>query len=584
MSLNPLCRWAATAALGTLVACGGGADEPSSPPSGDSTERAGELAVEVAVPRFEDVTAASGLEVSHATGAAGTYPMPAVMGGGVCSFDAEGDGDLDLFFVGGRPGAGGSEHQLFLQEEPWRFVDVSEGSGLAGSGWGMGCAVADVDLDGDADLFVTTEGSDALFLNETRDGSRPTFRDSSRAFGLVQGGWSASASFADFDRDGYPDLYVTRYVDFDPKRECAEGGRADFCGPARFDGLPDLLYMNRAGRSFEEVSASAGISLLRYRGLGVKVADFDDDGWLDLYVANDSDPNQLWRNAGDGTFTDEALFVGLAFNRFGVGEAGMGVALGDSDSDGDLDVFVSHLVEETNTLYENRGEAGFEDITSTSGLGLPSVGLTGFGTAFLDVDADGDLDLALANGAVKRRVEVLSERADWFFREYAEPNLLFVNDGAGHFVDVSARSGSFGEELEVSRGLLPVDLDEDGDLDLVLTNLEGPARLYRNDSENMGSWLSAKVLTAEGSPAVGAKVTVHAGDRSWVHVLSEPGGYLSGGEARLYVGLGSAQAVDSIEVRWPDGTRESFPGGATNRALVLRRGQAADSGASGGRQ
>ena len=433
----------------------------------------------------------------------------------------------------------------------------------------MGCAVADLDNDGDLDVYVTNWGPDSLYLNR----GNGTFRNATQAFGAATGGWSTSAAFLDFDRDGFLDLFVTRYVAFDPDRRCAQqGGRRDYCGPTVFPGVADVLLRNVGGQRFENVSAAAGITDVEDAGLGVVAADLDDDGWIDLYVANDADPNNLWLNQRDGTFVDDAVLLGAAFNRFGTGEAGMGVTAGDADEDGDLDLFVTHLITETNTYYRNLALPGFEDATSSVRLGTDSLDLTGFGTAFFDADLDGDLDLAVANGAVKRRPERLGGATGWRWSDYVEPNLLFVNLG-GDFERVASESPTFGRHLEVSRALLPADLDRDGDLDLVVTNIEGPTRLYRNESELL-HWLEVELVDPElGREAIGARVSIETPSGTRVRHAIPPGGYLSAASGRIHLGLGHETEVIGFLVRWPDGSMERFAGTKeVDRPIALRKG------------
>jgi hypothetical protein len=573
----------AVAVVCGLLACGGErpAESRGTPDARDAASRSSDV---VGID-FEDATAELGIDFVHSSGSEGDYPMPAIMGGGLAVFDYDGDDDLDLYFVqgGDRFSAEGAPsgigNALFRQEPDGRFVEVGAEAGVDDRGYGMGAAVGDVDGDGDLDLFVTNYGPDVLLRNDG-DGS---FTDVTRQAGVGDPGWSASATFLDYDRDGRLDLYVTRYVAFDADRECAlEGGRLDYCGPAQFPGVRDLLYHNEGDGRFREVGRRAGIAATELRGLGVIAADIDGDGWVDVYVANDSDPNNLWINRRDGTFVDDAVLLGVAYNRFGVGEAGMGLGYGDADADGDFDLFVTHLIEETNTYYENLseslGELGFEDRTATVGLGIPSVPFTGFGTALVDLDLDGDLDAPVAQGAVKHRPAALATRADWFWNDYAEPSLLFVNlgavgGGAGRFA--VAASGDLGAVVEISRGLFPADLDADGDLDLVVTNIEGPARVYRNPTRRGGegpSWLEVRPFDAAGGETPGAIVVLHIGAERLLADARPAGSYLAGGHARVHFGLGERTSVDAVEVRWPNGEREQFPGGAVDRVLVVRRG------------
>jgi len=527
-----------------------------------------------------------GVDFVHHSGAAGAYLMPEIMAGGVAVFDFDGDDHLDLYFVQSgdavpAPGqaAHGAPDRLYRNQGDGTFRDVSEGSGLGDGGYGMGAAVGDIDNDGDLDLYVTNYGPDRLYRNDG-DG---TVTDVTAAWGVGDPGWSASATFCDFDRDGFLDLYVTRYLAFDPARECAQqGGRRDYCGPTVFPGVHDLLYRGDRGRRFVDVSVAAGIASVEDAGLGVVCEDLDDDGWPDFYVANDADPNNLWINQRDGTFVDDAMLLGAAFNRWGTAEAGMGVAAADADGDRDLDLLVTNLIEETNTFYRYLGAAGFEDATAAAGLAVGSMDLTGFGVAFFDLDNDSDLDAAVVNGAVKRRPSPWYPAAIGFWSDYAEPNLLLTNAGDGTFTEVAA--GAFTSAAAVGRALVAADLDGDGDLDLVTTTLDGPARIYRNDGGNASSWLAlAAVDPALRRDAVGARVTILLGGRRLVRHASPAGGYLTGSPARIHVGLGEVEAVDGFLVRWPDGEEEAFPGGPARRAARLVRGQGKKLAAGDGR-
>ena len=593
--------------IGLLSALASGCSPPSDPESGltDPTSVAGPAAAAAAI-RFVDIAAESGIDFIYRSGTDSAYPMPAVMGGGIAVFDADGDGDLDLYLI--APVPGGS--RFYLQRDDGRFTDATTVAGLDGNG--MGAAAGDLDNDGDIDLYVTRVGPDRLLLN---DGSG-VFADRSAAWGAATPGWSSSAALLDFDRDGYLDVYVARYVAFDPERVCSQhGGRRDFCGPTEFEGLSDVLLHNRGGAGFEDVSASAGISTVTDAGLGVVAADFDHNGEMDLYVANDADPNNLWVNQGDGSFVDEGVLQGSAFNRWGNSEAGMGIATGDADLDLDLDLFVTHLITETNTYYRNLMLPGFEDATIDSDLGATSLDLTGFGAAFFDADNDGDLDLAVANGAVKRRPSALTppggvgtttapgnpggalqrhprtspgarHRAPgWhagvppaFWSDYVEPNLFLINN-AGRFTDASSEPPW--TDLGLSRALVPADLDRDGDLDLVIANLDGPPQVLRNltiDSADAAptsaNWVQIRALDPRlRRDAIGARITVHtARGPRLVHVLP-PGSYLSAGPATVHLGLGAADAVESFDVVWPDGLAESFDGAAANQVVELVRGE-----------
>ena len=526
--------------------------------------------------RFVDVTAESGIDYVLPSGTDSSYPMPAVMGGGLAVFDADGDGDLDIYVV--APAAGGN--RFYLQQEDGGFTDATTAAGLEGDG--MGCAVGDLDNDGDLDLYLTRVGPDRLFLND----GRGVFADRSVAWNAAVPGWSSSAALLDYDRDGYLDLYVARYVAFDPARVCSQhGGRRDFCGPTEFEGLSDVLLHNLGGTGFEDVSAAAGITAVEDAGLGVVAADFDHDGEVDIYVANDADPNNLWIHEGGGRFLDDGVLQGAAFNRWGNSEAGMGIAAGDADLDLDLDLFVTHLITETNTYYRNLMLPGFEDATIDTELGAASLDLTGFGAAFFDADNDGDLDLAVANGAVKRRPSALTAPGGagappTFWSEYAEPNLLLVNE-EGRFADASVQPPW--TELALSRALVPADLDRDGDLDLVIANLDGAPRILRNltidagaasDEPTAANWLRVRAFdTRLDREAIGARITVRTPDGPRLLHALPPGSYLSAGPSTAHVGLGAADAVEGFDVVWPDGLVEGFDGAAANQVVTLVRGE-----------
>ncbi|MXX62724.1 MAG: CRTAC1 family protein [Holophagales bacterium] len=546
----------------------------SSPPdAGRGTAEVPGASLAAPVVRFVDVTAESGIDYILPSGTDSTYPMPAVMGGGLAVFDADGDADLDLYIIAPAPGG----NRFYLQQEGGVFTNATAAAGLEGDG--MGCAVGDLDNDGDLDLYLTRVGPDRLFVND----GKGVFADRSEAWNVAVPGWSSSAALLDYDRDGYLDVYIARYVAFDAARVCSQhGGRRDFCGPTEFEGLSDVLLHNLGGTGFEDVSAAAGITAVDDAGLGVVAADFDHDGEVDIYVANDADPNNLWIHQGSGRFLDDGVLQGSAFNRWGNSEAGMGIAVGDADLDQDLDLFVTHLITETNTYYRNLMLPGFEDATIDTELGAASLDLTGFGTAFFDADNDGDLDLAVANGAVKRRPSALATTGDAtaFWSDYVEPNLLLLNE-EGRFVDASALAPW--TQLSLSRALVPADLDRDGDLDLVIANLDGPLQLLRNltidpgagdTNANTSNWLQIRAFDSRlRRVAIGARITVQTPEGArLVHALP-PGSYLSGGPATAHLGLGASGGVQGFEVVWPDGLAERFPGAAANQVVQLIRGE-----------
>ncbi|MCC7020673.1 MAG: CRTAC1 family protein [Ardenticatenales bacterium] len=539
-------------------------------------------------PWFVDIAPSANVPFAYHTGATGRLWMPEVMGGGVALFDYDADGDLDLYFTNGNDrlpqavdaaeGAGPTD-RLYRRDPDGRYTDVTAAAHIADNGYGMGVAAADYDNDGHVDLYVAAFGPDHLLHNQG-DG---TFADVSASAGITETQWSSAAAWLDYDRDGWLDLYVARYIAWRPDVPCQDrDGNADYCGPAAFADVRDMLWHNEGGARFTDATERAGIDRVTYAGLGVTVDDFDDDGWPDLFVANDGDPNVLWRNRGDGTFDNVAVPWGAAYNLTGEAEAGMGVVADDLTGDGQSDVVVTHLHAETNTFYARRtAGAGFDDLTLPSGLGLPSYPLTGFGIAAFDAELDGDLDIAIANGRVHRSLPALpgaAPAAPW--DALAEPKLLQMNDGTGRFdtLDIHHANddGSCGlcADIDIARGLAPGDLDSDGDLDLVVANIESPARLYDNRAPRQGHWLAVRAVDPRlKRDAIGARVIVDAGGRRHRRFVRTSGSYQSSVPATVHVGLGVATAVDGIAIWWPDGLEESFEVDCVDCAVELRRGE-----------
>jgi len=548
-SAGGACRRLAAMAL---VVCAGACDR--TPADREQTER-----------WLTDVTVSAGLDFTHVTGATGTLALPEIMGGGVGLLDADGDGDLDVYLV-----SSGSANKLFIQGPDGRFTDATAVSGLGDTGFGMGVAVGDVNDDGAVDVYVTNLGPDVLYLGRG-DG---TFIDGTAAAGIDVPAWSCSAALFDYDRDGDLDLFVTQYVRFDPDRVCySKASLADYCGPKVFEPLPDVLLRNDAGGTFTDVSVASGIATRAAAGLGVVCDDFDDDGWPDLYVANDAYANHLWLNRHDGTFEESAVVRGAAYNVLGQAEAGMGVVAADLDGDATIDLFVTHLSRETNTLYR-RVDGGFMDVTGTCGLGCDSRPFTGFGVAATDLDADGDLDLLVANGRVNLLEPMRGALQPSPWNQLAEPNLCFLNTGRGRFEPAGDRARAFTAPLEITRGLAVGDLDGDGDEDVVVVNVGGRARLYRNDAPPRGRRLAVRPIDpALRREPIGARVTVTLGQLRLVGTVHQAESYLSSREPVVRFGLGPVERVDCIDVRWPDGAIERFDGtDRLDRTLDLRRG------------
>ena len=523
---------------------------------------------------FTEITEQVGIDFKHESGVTGEFHLPEIMGAGAALFDFDGDTDLDIYLTNGNrtvPAMAWADaplNRLYRQEPDGTFVDVTAQSGLGDGGYGMGVAIGDIDNDGDLDVYVCNVGIDRLYRNEG-DG---TFRNVAAG----ADGWSSSAAFFDFDLDGHLDIYIARYVDYEPDSPCFDtAGRRDYCSPLVFTPARDVLLHNDGGGTFSDVSGPAGFSATAAAGLGVVCEDFNNDGWPDVYVANDGYPNNLWLNQGGGVFRDDGLLLGAAYNLQGEEEAGMGVTAGDLDNDGDPDLFMTHLGRESNTLLRNLGGSrGFTDVTGQCGLGPSSMPYTGFGTAALDVELDGDLDLVVANGRVFRRDPVAGTLLPPPWDVYAEFNLLYLNDGSGAFTLLGPPAASLCRPLEVSRGLAVGDVDGDGDLDVLLSNVHGPARLYRNDAPRQGHWLAVRAVDPRlGRDAIGARICVTAGGRRLYRTISGSFGYISSSQLRSHFGLGDAVEVSKIEVRWPDGRRESFRGVKADRAVVLIRGE-----------
>ena len=527
---------------------------------------------------FPDISHSAGIDFVHDAGLDGSYFMPESIGAGLALFDHDGDGDLDIYLVNGGP-HGDSEgpesvNRLYSQTADGRFVDRTEESGLGNSGYGMGTALGDIDNDGDLDLFVSNYGADALYRNE--GGGR--FSDITSAYGITGSAWSTSACFLDYDSDGWLDLYVAHYVHDRPARDCTDSaGRREYCGPMTYRGVPDTLWRNEGGNGFSDSSESSGIATGAGRGLGVVSADFTGDGLPDIFVANDGEANNLWVGVGSGRFEDQALMMGVAYNTFGKPEASMGIALGDVNGDLKLDLYVTHLVRETNTLYTAAG-AGMQDSTALTGSGAESMPYTGFGTAFFDADHDGDLDLAVANGRVTRGEEDPPGLdgmgpGQRFAAEYGEPNLLYTNGGDGRLANHCSEAGDFCRNSGVSRGLAVGDIDDDGDLDIVVSNGHGPARMYRNDLSESPNWLKVRAVDPElNRDAIGAVVEVRAGARHMVRPVTHCYSYLTSSEAEVHFGLGEADGAESIRVTWPDGSAESFGPFRSGQTVTLERG------------
>ena len=545
-----------------------------------STEASGESS-----PLFVEVAAESGLDFAHDNGATGELYFPELAHAGAAFLDFDNDSWLDVYLVQSgplpaRPSSEGNANRLYRNRGDGTFEDVTATARVGGRGYGIGVAVADYDRDGWVDLYVTNLGPNVLYRsNGPGTDGLVTFTDVTAETGVGDPGYSSSAAFFDFDRDGDLDLYVCNYLDWSPRVEhpcLGFDGRRGYCRPGEYPPQSDTLYRNdgsgRDGRvGFTDVSGRAGLDSVAAAGLGVVTADFDGDGWTDVYVANDQMPNHLWINAGDGTFREEALLRGAALNDLGLPEAGMGVATEDWDDDRDWDLWVVNLSGETNIFYRNLGNGAFRSATDELRLGAVSQPYTGFGTGFFDYDNDGHHDLFIANG----RVNV----GDDMEFSYAEPNQLLRGQPGGPFEDMSGRAGSALALLEVSRAAAFGDYDNDGDVDVLVANNEGPVRLLRNEVGSRHHWLSVQLVGRPGTldrDGLGSVVTLEAGDRIRQRQVQPAYSYTASNDPRVHFGLGNVDRVDHLRVTWPDGTTQVLDDVAADQFLRLEMNAAAN--------
>jgi len=538
-----------------------------------------------AVEWFVDATAEAGISFVHFNGMSGAYYFPEVMPPGVGVFDFDNDGDLDLYLVQGQRLGSGAPQQpppealkgRLLRNDlrvavdgtrTLRFTDVTDASGIDAAGYGMGVAAGDIDNDGWTDLYLTHFGRNQMFRNNG-DG---TFSDVSARSGTDQTGFAVSAAFVDYDRDGSLDLYVGNYVVYALARDqrCANlAGVRTYCPPQVYAPQPDRLYRNRGDGTFVDVTARALVGSALGRALGVSTADFNGDGWLDIYVANDGSENILWTNQRDGTFRNTALLAGVALTAEGQAEASMGVDAGDFDNDGDDDLFMTELTGEGSNLYVNDGTGLFEDRSAPTAVGPLSLQYTGFGTAWLDYDNDGWLDLLTVNGRVQAAD---GETLGPFPLE--QRRLLFRNLGNGRFEDVSARAGKAFEMAEVGRGAAFGDVDNDGDTDVLVGNDAGPTRLLINTVGARQHWVGLRLVDAKARrDMLGARVQVFRGDGVVLTRRARAdGSYASANDPRVLVGLGASTEPPRVRVTWPDGLDEEWPSVPVGRWTTLVQG------------
>jgi hypothetical protein len=520
-------------------------------------------------PWFENIAERAGIAFAHRSGHRDKFFLPEIMGGGVALFDMDNDGDLDLYLVQSgnlfAPAGQQAGHRLYRNRGDGTFEDVTAGSGSDVAGYGMGVAAGDVDNDGNVDLYITNVGRNVLLKGD----GHGHFTDITAKAGVGSAGWSTSAAFLDYDADGWLDLFVVHYLNWQPSAEVecfSLTGVPDYCSPKTYD-LPasaTLFHNNRNG-TFTDVTDRAGLRAAVGNGLGVVAGDVNGDGRIDVFVANDGMPNQLWMNRGGGRFEDAALTWGCAVDLDGKPKAGMGVHLADVDGDGDLDLLVVNLDGESDSLYRNE-KTFFRDDTVSAGLRTISRPFTRFGVAMLDLDNDGMLDIYEANGRVGRQSELYSSDP------YAEPNLLLRGVARSRFEEVQPRGGTRPALVGTSRGAAFGDIDNDGGIDIVVSNRDSKPYLLHNVVKGRGHWAMFRVLDEHGRDALGAELTITVGSQSIRRDVRAAYSYLASNDPRVHVGLGKETAIRDVSVRWPDGARERFADVAADKIVVLRRG------------
>ncbi len=526
------------------------------------------------LPRFDDIALPMGISLVNVSGSENPDYILEANGNGAAFLDYDRDGDMDVLIINGSTldTPGGSPVAALYRNDETTFTDVSEEMGIDGRGWAFGVCVADFDNDGDPDFYVTAWGPNFLYRNDGPDG----FVNVAAESGVDDARWGTNCAFGDYDRDGFLDLYVSNYLNFDPGRTPRKGeaanchfmGQLVFCGPIPLEGEADVLYRNNGDGTFTDRTLISGVADPGHYGFGAVFSDFDNDGWPDIYVANDSVPNSLLRNNGDGTFDEIGLVSGTALNFMGQPQAGMGVAIGDYDADGLFDIYVTNFSRDTNTLYRNTGSMLFVDETTRSRSSANSELHLGWGTGFVDIDNDGWLDIFVANGHTYPDIGDMDS-----LLSYREPKEVYRNLGDGTFEDVS---GQLGEDIRVprpARGAAFGDIDNDGAIDVLSINRNEPPNLYRNSGVSGHHWVGLRLEgTTVNRDAIGARVEIDAGGRTQYDEVRSGGSYLSHNDMRIVFGLGTTGHVDEVRVRWPNGETETFTGIEIDRYVTLRQG------------
>ncbi len=539
-----------------------------------TTAWAEEVLAQSANIQFIDVTSQTGVAFIHYNGATGKKHHAEAMGAGAAFFDYNNDGYLDIYVVNGADlsGKGVSPGNVLYRNNGNKsftnisFTNITRTAGVGNQGFGMGVCTADYDNNGYQDLYVTNFGANVLYRNNN-DG---TFTNVTASAGVGDTRWGSSCAFADYDNDGDLDLYVANYLDLTLVKQnmwCGrhEEGYRTYCHPDNYEGVADVLYRNNGNGTFTNVTQAAGVSNPTGKGLGVVFADYDNDGDADIFVANDSTANFLYQNNGNGIFTEVGVLSGVAYNGNGQAEAGMGTDFADYDNDGLLDIFVTNFDFETNTLYRNQGGGFFVDTTALAGLGEDREPYMGWGTKLFDYDNDGDKDLFIVNGHLQDNIQLYSDATT-----HGQSNQLFRNNGGSRFTEVTLDSGQNLLAKTVGRGTAFGDYDNDGDTDIFIVNNGQEAMLLRNDGGNRNHWLMVKTVgTKSNRDGIGARVKVVAGALTQVAEVRSGSSYLSENDPRLLFGLGSQAKVDQVEIRWPSGIVETFKNVAANQLLTL---------------
>jgi hypothetical protein len=522
--------------------------------------------------QFTDVTAQAGIRFKHNSGSFGKKYLPETMGGGVCVLDYDNDGWQDILFVNSMdwPGhtAKASVPALYHNNHDGTFTDVTARAGLAVAMYGLGCAVADYDNDGHEDIYITALGKNRLFHNQ----GNGTFVDVTEKAGVGDPGFSASAVWFDYDNDGRLDLFVAHYVDWSIQndRYCSlDGKNKSYCTPQTYKGQSSTLFHNKGNGVFENVTRRAGLYDPKSKSLGVALLDYDNDGWLDLFVANDTEPNKLYRNNHDGTFSDVGLAAGVAYSESGTARAGMGTDAGDYDNSGQQSLIIGNFTNESMALYHNDGSGLFSDKAPASGIGKMSVRSLTFGAFFFDYDLDGKLDIFAANGHVSDDISVVQPTV-----KYAQPPHVFHNQGQGKFEDVSTKLGAALQQPVVGRGAAYIDFDNDGDLDLLITTNNGVVRLLRNDNGNQNDMLRVRLIGVRSNrDGIGAKVFAKPSNGPRQFAMAKTGSsYLSQSELPVTFGLGKSESgkTVSLEILWPSGEKTSLSSLQPNQSISVQ--------------